>query len=165
MDLPLLYGISLAGLIVFFTCRQVTILLATKCGHTFRRHLIYPLLLNRNRFTSSITRLDVMFLVIYLATNGVVLGFSVTTRSELAHRAAIASLVNTVPLFFGVRTNPLMSFVGVPLSKYYFAHHCFGRVAIAEALLHAGLSMANQTWSQSLSGYLVSRTPSKKPIC
>ena len=157
MESSILYAVSVTGLIVFFTCRQIAMTLAAKCRHGFRSRLQYPLVYRRGKNTHSVTRLDALLLALYLGTNGVVLGWAVGSQADLARRAAFTSLVNLTPLFFGGRTNPLMSFVGLPLPKYYLAHHWFGRVAIAEALLHAGLSASQNpsATASTVSGYVV----------
>ena len=123
MDSSILYAASVTGLILFFTCRQIAMALAAKCRHGFRSRLQYPLVYRRGKNTHSVTRLDALLLILYLGTNGIVLGWAVGSQADLARRAAFTSLVNLTPLFFGGRTNPLTSFVGLPLPKYYLAHH------------------------------------------
>ena len=108
MESLILYAVSVTGLIVFFTCRQIAMTLADKCRHRFRSRLQYPLVYRRGKNTYSVTRLDALLLALYLGTNGVVLGWAVGSQADLARRAAFTSLVNLTPLFFGGRTNPLM---------------------------------------------------------
>ena len=158
MEPLVVYGLTLASIIIIFTLRPIALLIVAKFGHAFRSHVQYPLVISRNGYTGSISRLEVIYLTVYLATNGLVLGYSVRDRSSLSKRAAFAALVNLVPLYFGGRTNPLMSFIGFPLPHYYLAHHWFGRVAIIEALIHAVISLLPpQSYPEmTTSGYCVS---------
>lgn len=141
MEPSLIYGLSLAFLIFLFTLRPIALCLGAIFGHSYKKHIQYPLLVTRNRYTGSVSRLEAIYLVIYLAINGVVIGYSIRDRSDLSRRTALASLVNIVPLCFGGRTNPLMNFIGIPLPLYHYAHHWFGRVAIIEASIHACISL------------------------
>lgn len=160
MEPPIVYGLTLGSLILLFTLRPIAFLIVARFGHTFRSHVQYPLIIARNRYTGSLSRLEAIYLTVYLATNGLVLGYSVRDRFILSKRAAFAALVNLVPLYFGGRTNPLMSFIGLPLPLYHFAHHWFGRVAILEALIHAALSLfpPQSKPEMATSGYCVSDT-------
>ncbi|KAI0399030.1 hypothetical protein F4802DRAFT_611197 [Xylaria palmicola] len=105
MDITLLYGAVLA----------IVIILA--------------ILISRKTHVDSITRLDFIFLFVFLSVNGIILGWSPHERDVISRRASRMALLNISPFF-----------VGVPLSKYYFAHHWLGRVAAVEAFIHFGLS-------------------------
>ncbi|KAI1340611.1 hypothetical protein F5Y15DRAFT_45284 [Xylariaceae sp. FL0016] len=139
IDAALLYGAGLTACIVFFTFRRIALVIAERGRTHFRRYLLYPLVIVRRRHTSSVTRLDLLFLMSFLGANGILLGWP--SKDDISKRAALASLINLVPLSFGGKTNPLMSFVGLPLSKYYFAHHWLGRVAFVEAFIHLFVSL------------------------
>jgi hypothetical protein len=73
-------------------------------------------------------------------------------------RSGLLSSVNTVMLFPGGRTNVFIDAFGIPLHTYYLAHHWIGRIAIAQALLHAGLAISQKRAldARTISGIVVS---------
>ncbi|KAI0976396.1 hypothetical protein F4678DRAFT_416913 [Xylaria arbuscula] len=158
MDITVFYGAILAIILISATCRRFAVVITERFQQQFRRNVLYPLALTRRNHTDSITRLDVLCLLVFLGANGVILGWSPREPSAISRRASQLSLLNIVPLFLGGKTNPLISFVGIPLSKYYFAHHWFGRVAAVEALIHLGISIYKADGLSkngvSISGYL-----------
>ncbi|KAI1462864.1 hypothetical protein F4805DRAFT_12125 [Annulohypoxylon moriforme] len=157
MKVAFLYGAALAAFIVLVVCHGVCSVLMARCIKYFRSYVLYPLVRNRSRHVDNITRLNLISLLIFLGLNSLVLSWTPHDRNTLSQRASITSLFNLIPLFLGGKTNPLMSFVGFPLSTYYFSHHWFGRVATAEALIHIGLSVSTSRSNDniSISGYIV----------
>ncbi|KAI0965373.1 hypothetical protein F4678DRAFT_485327 [Xylaria arbuscula] len=141
MGLILFYGAVLATVIALATCRRVAVVLTEKFQVQFKRHILYPLVFPRRVHFGSVTRLDVILLVFFLGVNGLVVGWKPNQQEAISRKASQMALLNIVPLFLGGKTNPLLSFVGIPLSKYYFAYHWFGRVATVEAFIHVGLSL------------------------
>lgn len=162
MEITVAYGAALAAILISIICRRIILSIAARFKNHFRSLILYPLILQRNKHTGSVNRLDLISLFVFLGANVVALIWPPNDHDALSRRASLLSLLNLIPLFLGGKTNPLMSFVGLSLQKYYFAHHWFGRVAAVEGLIHAGLSLYEdqiRTNNISISGYTVSLIP------
>lgn len=123
---------------------------------SFARHIQYPLVVRR-RFWMSVTRLEILVFLVYLAVNITVLCIFVQNKADLSARAAVLTVINITPLFIGGRFAALL---GVPLPTYYLSHHWIARVASLEGILHAVLATRGSRGSQpnatTSSGYIVS---------
>lgn len=128
------------------------------------RYMVYPLILPQGRTVASITRLQLLLFMIFLAGNGVSMALHVKGAREQSNRAAMMASINLIPLFCGGRTSILVDRLGIPLHSYYLAHHWIGRVVVVQGLLHAGLALSNATASDRAhslpSGILVGTYPS-----
>lgn len=102
----------------------------------FTKYFQYLLLIQRKPGIA-ITRLQASCLVIYLASNLLVLFLGLHGVQQLEKRAALMAIINMVPLFLGGRTNPVADALGISIQSYYFAHNWIGRVFILEAMLYS----------------------------
>ena len=123
----------------------------------FERFVRYPLIVKGDYWTS-VTRLELLLFVAFLACNVFALVFRLSGARDLEQRAAIVCAINITPLFLNGKPNPLIDLVGVPLPVYHLVHHWVGRVAIIEGLLHGALTIGRSGGSQlQVSGCIVSQ--------
>ena len=78
---------------------------------------------------------------------------------EIQRRAAVAAILNLVPVILGGRTRFLASVFNLSLQQYYILHHCLAWIAIMEALLHGGINFRDgmPKTGQAICGLLVRR--------
>ncbi|KAI9886475.1 MAG: hypothetical protein M1823_001725 [Watsoniomyces obsoletus] len=116
------------------------------------KHVFYPVLFKRRNGCDSITRLQALIILIYVAANGVAMGVGIRSASQLQSRASTLAIVNLVPLFFGGRMNIWIDHLGMSLQSYYLVHHWMGRAVVVQGLVHAGLAIsASVKWETSRS--------------
>ncbi|KAM0490918.1 hypothetical protein ACHAPB_009219 [Verticillium nonalfalfae] len=125
----------------------------------YAQHLAYPLLVRRQHWTGA-TRWEALAVLLYAGVNIALLLYpfsALPTLREVERRAGVAALVNLVPLSIVIRTNVLTSLCNVPLGTVNLVHHWIGRVAIAQALLHAFVVLALRPRPGAVvtSGYIV----------
>jgi hypothetical protein len=167
-----LYALSVAGTIAVLFARwagrRTTSYPRFRCW--LLRHIVYPLFpslshiasplfphLKQHRRWSSVTYMDLILLGAYAGVNGFCMRFRMDGVDDLMQRSGLLSSVNTVLLFPGGRTNVFIDACGIPLHTYYLAHHWIGRIAVAQAILHAGLAISRK-WArdaQTISGLVV----------
>ncbi|KAI3326510.1 hypothetical protein HD806DRAFT_520363 [Xylariaceae sp. AK1471] len=164
MNIVHIYSIVFGGLIALYPLYRiihfVVHLVVPRLVVCFARYVRYPLFMRRSDNRMSITRLELLVFIIYLASNTVLLTLWNRGVEDVQRRTALLAIINTTLLFLGGRTNPLANFLRVPLSTYYLSHHWVGRVAILEGLIHSAFMLTrarhDQTTYISLSGYIVS---------
>lgn len=128
----------------------------------YAQHLAYPLLVRRQHWTGA-TRWEALAVLSYAGVNIALLLYpfsALPTLREVERRAGVAAFVNLVPLSIVIRTNVLTSLCNVPLGTVNLVHHWIGRVAIAQALIHAFMVLALRPRPGAVvaSGYIVSGT-------
>jgi hypothetical protein len=123
------------------------------------KNFIYAIFMER-RYWNSVTLIQAAFILLYVTGNGVCMGIGVRNVSDLMIRSGKIALVNMIPLFLGGRRRFVAGQLGVPLHVYYLAHHCVGRMAILQGVLHAILAItSDQPWhfdKRTVSGIAVS---------
>lgn len=142
---------SLLALLVFY---RLSLLFQPSGLRTWlHHHLLQPILF------ANVTRSQALLLLIYIIVNVLVLVFPIRSQIELGRRAALVSTLNLVPLFLGGRTNPFVDLIGIPLHTYHFWHFWVGRVAVSQALIHAGVMLARRSSKKDaliITGWVVS---------
>lgn len=164
MESTLWYPISFC--IIFAICFILWILkhFLPDLQTRYLRHLKYPILIQRRRYWDSVTRFEALLLLLFLATNLVIIlvPFNSHTKSitwkQVERRCAFAACVNMVPLCLGGRMGPIVQALNIHRSSYLFFHHWIGRVAILEAVSHATIMLSLQPRPGALltSGWAVS---------
>jgi hypothetical protein len=96
------------------------------------------------------TRLQLLFLIAYFATN---ITFCVTSidwdqdfatiSEEIRNRSGILAVVNLVPLFImSARNNPLIIWLNMSYDTFNLLHRWFGRIVVLEIMVHTGAWVA-----------------------
>lgn len=127
--------------------------------YLFLRFLAYPLLIRR-RYYSSITVLQAVVFVIYLAGNAVYLANPWPSYDEIANRFGTMAAINMIPLFLR-HSNIIMHYLVLPLHVHLIAHHWIGRVCIVQGIVHLTLILKSRLdrGVYNFSGSLVSNQP------
>ena len=147
MDPYILYATSLSSIVVVLLLRRFSrIVLPLKI--LFLRNLAYPLLIRRNHW-GSVTRFQAIVVTLYLAANTALISIF-AIYFDLGMGATKMALINLIPLFIGGKSNPIADFLGVPLQTYYLAHHCIGRIALAQAMIHAILMLSKKSFRSDI---------------
>lgn len=130
----------------------------SKVRFVYLRYGYYQLAIPR-RYWASVTVLQVIIFIFYIAANILALLLKVKSASEAMTRAGVVAVVNLVPLFFGGRTSFIADWLGISIHSYYLAHHWIGRMVVVESLIHVILA-ANASQKRcsklTVSGIIVS---------
>jgi hypothetical protein len=92
------------------------------------------------------TRLQLLFLSSYLATNAAFCVVSIQWKqpfaiaaTDLRNRSGTLAVVNMAPLFIlAARNNPLIVWLNISYDTFNLLHRWFGRIVIFESLVHVG---------------------------
>lgn len=144
-------GCSIVALLIF--SRLFLFLHPSALRVRLNRHLFHPILF------ANVTRCQALLLLAYVTVNILVLVFPRQNQAEIGRKAALISALNIIPLSLGGRTNYFADLIGIPLGTYRFWHFWIGRVALTQALLHAGITLAGepiQYDSSAIAGWIVS---------
>lgn len=90
------------------------------------------------------SRLQLVLLAGYCATNILFCVWKIplhknfdSVASQLRNRTGVLSVVNMVPLFLmAARNNPLIPLLGISFDTMNLMHRWFGRIVVAEAIIH-----------------------------
>ncbi|TLD32879.1 hypothetical protein PspLS_00347 [Pyricularia sp. CBS 133598] len=90
------------------------------------------------------SRLQLVLLAGYCATNILFCVWKIplhknfdSVASQLRNRTGVLSVVNMVPLFLmATRNNPLIPLLGISFDTMNLMHRWFGRIVVAEAIIH-----------------------------
>jgi hypothetical protein len=137
----------------------------------FKKHMMYaPVFRKRHnrefQLSSAVnigtlpTRLQLLFLVLYLSTNVAFCVVSIhwsqdfgTVANELRNRTGVLAIVNMVPLFvLAARNNPLIQVLAISFDTFNLLHRWFGRIVVLESTVHAGAWIAGQVKSKGWVG-------------
>jgi hypothetical protein len=154
------YAIFLAGVLAIFFIHQAGLYALSFYNFVLfylSKYVTHPLIIQR-RYWTSITGIQAVVLLTYMALNGICMGVGVQNTKDLMLRSGMMASVNMMPLFLGSRTSFLINGIGIPLHTYYLMHHWIGRIAILQGLLHAILAIfsGNAISNYTVSGIIVS---------
>ncbi|KAJ3497938.1 hypothetical protein NLG97_g1510 [Lecanicillium saksenae] len=141
IDANLLYIISFLGFIVSVFISWFVKLHIANPGEAFRRYLQYPLLFPSRGI--GLTRFEALALVSFLSANGLIIflpSFFPGWR-EVQRRAAMAALVNLVPLSMGGRS-VIIDILNMPESWKKTLHIFSGSIVVVECLLHTIITVS-----------------------
>lgn len=105
----------------------------------------YPRLFQRHRFIGPWTYAEVAIRLLYLAANLLSILFGASAASEVATRAGSLSLINMVPVYFGIQMSFAADLHGVHLSKYRVIHTTTGCMSVLLGILHALIHWSNRS--------------------
>ena len=145
MDLSLLYAVAAGGLaavaLVLQIARHLHRFFQDSLTAFLVRHVVYPLGINRHMLLGPWSRGMILFQVISWAVTVFCSSFQVHNPSEAATRTGRLSLINLVPLYFGVQLSFVADILGVSLRLWRQLHGTLGVIAVVLALVHAGISL------------------------
>ena len=141
MDSIILYLISLFGLITTLLVFWLVKLHVANPRAAFARHLEYPLLFRTGRF--GLTRLHALIFVLFLSANVVLILFPSFFPGwrEVQRRAALAAIVNFVPLSMGGR-GVVIDALNMPVSWKKYFHLFVGVITVMEGTAHSVIAIA-----------------------
>jgi hypothetical protein len=109
------------------------------------KHLVYPNTLGSSVRISSLTRLEMLFLGLYVLTNALCMGLGVKSTTDAATRSGVLSVINLVPLFAGSRLGLLADLLGVSLRSQLLLHRYMGMLATVQGILHSAVAIFGPT--------------------
>jgi hypothetical protein len=144
MNITQWYGVALSGvlalLIFFFILLFLTKLIRIYATFYFLKYFLYPQIHPLLRGNKKITRFDLILITSFIIGNILCITINVKNNLELANRAAVLSIINFIPLFFGGRINSIFSRYGFSYNTYNRVHRYLGRVGIIESIIHASIT-------------------------
>ena len=161
MSWPIWYAIIIAFVLgSWLLCRLVLrIFHALLAFFTFRllKHFIYPQI--SQRFPALGTRSQLLAVTVYVTVNAACMKLGTSSIADVSARSATMSLINVVPLLCGPRLVLMAELLGISLRGQHLSHSCFGLTAMAQALVHSAISVAQNApfrWTRlNLSGVVV----------
>ena len=106
------------------------------------KQLAYPVLLTRPTGSLDVTRLEGLFIVLYVAVNATCAAYDIEGRSEFSVRLSRLCVTNMVLLYLGGRTNLFLDFAfRLPARRLQLIHHWIGRVCAVEGVIHGVLAL------------------------
>ncbi|KAJ4332797.1 hypothetical protein N0V95_009572 [Ascochyta clinopodiicola] len=159
MDVVQWYGIALTAL-------AATVLAASHLRPLLPlwllRHVAYPRLHPLLGGTGDTTRFGAIVVGVFLAGNVLCSGLGVKSSSDLVKRTGQLFTVNAIPLFLGGKIGPLVNVLRMQYEDFARAHRWLGRVAAAQAVVHAAVAATAKKdfRSQSQAAGLVVSRPS-----
>jgi hypothetical protein len=139
MESTLWYLIAICGIFAMSFLMWASKFIAPNFRSIFLRLLKYPLFINRGRYWDSVTRLEALFLALFVSLNLVLIFLPISDSywRQVQRRAAFACGVNIIPLCLGGRMGPVVHAFNVHKSTYLLLHHWIGRAAIMDGLIHS----------------------------
>ena len=138
-------GVVFSVLIFFNTVRKLWRVLQ-RPKFFLLRHLIYPLVVDRNFFIGPWTRISLVLRLVYLSISVFFLTiFRAKSILETGVRAGALALINMIPLFFGLHLSFLADLCGISLKKYRCLHAAGAYMSFVLALYHVIVGMLNQS--------------------
>jgi hypothetical protein len=107
------------------------------------KYLTYPFIVRRHRPLGPWTPADVLLQLLYISLNVFCVTFRVTSFNEVGDRAGTLSIINMVPLFFGLHLSFLADLLGLSLSSYRRIHRSAGIMSFALVALHLFAAVHN----------------------
>lgn len=134
MDSFDLYGIALIGIVGLLLLKKYYTILHRITAWLLQR-IRYQTLYSRGTWSDlGMTVPQAIALTTFIGGNVVICIF------DLGIALPRIILINLIPLYLGRRMNTLTNFLEISLHTHQFAHNWLGRIVVAEALLHSGLS-------------------------
>jgi hypothetical protein len=103
--------------------------------------LVYPIILGGDAQIGSLTRLELLLLGLYVATNALCMGLGVKSTTEAATRSGVLSVINLLPLFAGSQLSLVADLLGISLRSQLLLHRCVGMLATGQAILHSTVAI------------------------
>lgn len=166
MDGPSWYLVVVGFLLVTYLflsgMYQVLRMLLAWCLPLAFKHLISPRIMTRVPLVGTVTRFEALLAFLYLLANTLL----VAIGTGVARRAATLSIINLLPLLCGPRLSLVARLFGVSLSTMTWSHQWFGRVSLAQALVHTVISLTGSvafSWTTA-NVFGVTVGPARSPV-
>lgn len=141
MELTRLYSIIIGGvfvlLVLYHTAVNLFRALHTRTLHFVLKHLVYPIVLRRQRLVGPWTRWYLLLQLVYWGVTLSCTSIGVRTLAEAGARAGTLGVIQLVPLFFGGHLGFAADMIGMPLLTYRQIHGSIGTLAFVLSLFHA----------------------------
>lgn len=137
MDVVQWYGIALTALaaVVLATSHLRPLL-----PFWLLRHTAYPPLHPLLGGPLDATRFEAVTVGVFLAGNVLCSGLGVKSSSDLVKRTGQLFTINAIPLCLGGKIGPLVNVLRMQYEDFARAHRWLGRVAAAQAVVHAAVA-------------------------
>jgi hypothetical protein len=159
MDSTFWYLAAFCGIFVVSFCLWALKFLLPNFRNQFVRYVKYPLLISRCYYWDSVTRLEGIFLALFLSLNMVMVfsPFAPLDWRQVERRSAFAAGINLIPLCLGGRMGPVVQAFNIHRSTYLLFHHWIGRMAVIEGIIHAIITLSLRPVDQDTinSGWVV----------
>ena len=152
MEPVTVYAICVAtalGLLSALRIARGVQILAETSYMSMRKHLLYPLVVQRANGSTSFVPLDGIFLAIYIAANAVVLALRTRSREELSSKSSMLGAVGLVLLFLGGRTSLVAeTILGIEKAQSDLMHRWIGRVCVVQGTIHGFICLLTRRKSR-----------------
>jgi hypothetical protein len=153
-------GLLLAVWIIYRITSRLIRLLMVGASFFLLKHLFYAKGIGRGAWWSSVSRFQMLAVVIYVVANAICMAWGYKSVAQFSSRAAFLSITNLVPLFAGSQLSLAADALGISLRTQIRMHTWMGLMSSVQAVLHAVLSVIHSSidrWDEfTISGITVS---------
>lgn len=140
MDPVTIYGITAGGIaflsIAYCVSSYVSRWIQDRTLFYIFKHLIYPILIQRNRISTPFSRWHAFLMVIYWSGTAACNLVGVGSIPQAGNRAGTLAALHLVPLLFTNRPSFAAGLLGISLQTYLKLHTSIGLMAFLQALIH-----------------------------
>lgn len=140
MDASLIYAIIVGGLLILLTLQHVAssffIFFQPQLSAWVLRHLVWPVMLSRRRFTPRITRFDVVSQICYWSITAIFNTVGLSSLFDAGLRAGLLAVFQMVSLMAGNRLSFTADMMGLSYRGLRYIHHTMGLMAVVQATGH-----------------------------
>ena len=157
MEVTAVYAISLGAIFLLWMLvtagLSISRLLYSYGVYYLSKYLIYRQLPQLLRRHTTLTRLDLLLVSLYLAGNVTAIFFGNSTLEDIKKRTGYLAIVNIMPLGLIGRPNMLVDSCSVPHRVQARFHKCLGLMVLIHATTHRGIALSKK--QHSLTGTIV----------
>ena len=165
MDLAKIYAVFVGGFFAILTTIQFVAQLVQAIrshGLILFRQFVYPVFVRRHYILGPWARYGSATRLLYLGLNAFCAIYKISSRAEASLRTGQLSLINLMPLYFGLHLGFLADVLGISSDSCRALHATTGIVTAITSFLHVILSTTHATSdklqkSRRVFGLVVSR--------
>jgi hypothetical protein len=137
-------GSAFAALLLLHISNLSSFILRSRLAKQAFKHLIWPAITRRTRFTPPISRGDFLVQLLYWGGTSVLNFVQVRSLQEAASRAGSLTILSLIPLVAGSRLSFAADVTGISLRTFRYLHKTFGFMVTAQLISHIALSLGTR---------------------
>jgi hypothetical protein len=137
-------GSAFAALLLLHIFNLSSFILRSRLAKQAFKHLIWPVITRRTRFTPPISRSDFLAQLLYWGGTLILNVFQVRSLQEAASRSGFITTLSLIPLLAGSRLSFAANVTGLSRRTFQYLHNTFGFMVTAQLISHIVLSLATR---------------------
>lgn len=137
MEYSTLYAICAGGIIFsLILWRSLVFLTRLLRSSALRYHLLFPYLYRRSRFLEPLSRLRLLFLLLFWGANLLPTLININSLQDVGKRVGTLAMINLIPFFISNQLSLAADLLGISLHSYILGHGAVGFATVAEGIIH-----------------------------